>query len=103
LGDVDTDSWAVYLNGTYDLTDRWTLGFGARYTEEEREVDYDLVGSVVDIGISVPTAAVFGVAVGPVDPATGLTTLNFRDTQNYDDFSPMLSLSYALTTPRTST
>jgi iron complex outermembrane receptor protein len=97
LGDVDTDSWAVYLNGTYDLTERWTLGFGARYTEEEREVDYDLVGSVVDIGISVPTAAVFGVAVGPVDPATGLTTLNFRDTQEYDDFSPMVSLSYALT------
>jgi iron complex outermembrane receptor protein len=96
FGDVDTDSWAVYLNGTYDISDRWTLGFGVRYTEEEREVDYDLVGSVVDIGISVPTAAVFGVAVGPVDPATGLTTLNFQDTKNYDDLSPMLSLSYAL-------
>jgi iron complex outermembrane receptor protein len=97
FGDVDTDSWAVYLNGTYELSDRWTLGFGVRYTDEERTVDYDLVGSVVDIGVaSVPTAAVFGVAVGPVDPATGLTTLNFKDTQNYDDLSPMLSLSYAL-------
>jgi iron complex outermembrane receptor protein len=51
----------------------------------------------VDLGFaSIPTAAVFGVAVGPVDPATGLTTLNFQDTQEYDDFSPMLSLSYAL-------
>ena len=33
LGDVDTDSWALYLNGTYDITDRLTLGFGARYTD----------------------------------------------------------------------
>ncbi|HBO12453.1 MAG TPA: TonB-dependent receptor [Halieaceae bacterium] len=96
FGDVDTDSWAVYLNGTYELTDRWTLGFGARYTDEQREVDYDLVGSVVDLGIlTVPTAAVFGVAVGPV--VDGLTVLNFQDKQDYDDFSPMLSLSYALT------
>jgi iron complex outermembrane receptor protein len=95
LGDVDTDSWAVYLNGTYDLTDRWTLGFGARYTDEQREVDYNLVGSVVDLGFAtIPTAAVFGVAVGPV--VDGLTVLNFQDKQNYDDFSPMLSLTYAL-------
>lgn len=96
FGDVDTDSWAVYLNGTYELTDRWTLGFGARYTDETREVDYDLVGSVVDLGFTtVPTAAVFGVAVGPV--VDGLTVLNFQDKQSFDDFSPMLSLSYALT------
>ena len=97
FGDVDTDGWALYLNGTYELSDRWTLGFGVRYTEEEREVDYDLVGSVVDIGIAIPTAAIFGMAVGPVDPATGLTTLNFQDTKDYDDVSPMVSLSYALT------
>ncbi|KGE03324.1 TonB-dependent receptor [Pseudohaliea rubra] len=96
FGAVDTDSWAVYLNGTYELTDRWTLGFGARYTDEQREVDYDLVGSVIDLGgPQVPTAAVFGVAVGPV--VDGLTVLNFQDKQDFDDFSPMLSLSYALT------
>lgn len=96
LGTVDTDSWAVYLNGTYELSDRWTLGFGARYTDETREVDYDLVGSVVDLGfVQVPTAAVFGVAVGPV--VDGLTRLNFQDDQEFDDFSPMVSLSYALT------
>lgn len=95
FGNVDTDSWAVYLNGTYALTERWTLGFGARYTDEEREVDYDLVGSLVDIGgPTIPTAAVFGVAVGP--PVGDLTVLNFQDRQSYDDFSPMLSLSYAI-------
>lgn len=93
-GDVDTDSWALYVNGTFDLSERWTLGFGARYTDEERSVDYDLIGSVVDIGIAIPTALIFGVAAGPV--VDGFTVLNFQDTQSYTDFSPTLSLSYAL-------
>lgn len=94
-GDVDTDSWALYINGTYDISERWTLGFGARYTDEDREVDYDLIGSVVDIGFAIPTALIFGVAAGPV--VDGFTVLNFQDKQSYTDFSPMASLTYALT------
>lgn len=95
FGTVDTESYAAYINGTYDLTDRLTLGFGARYSEEEREVDYNLVGGVADLGFTqIPAAALFGVAVGPV--VDGQTVLNFQDRQTFDDFSPMLSLSYAL-------
>jgi len=95
FADVDTRSYAVYLNGTYDLTERLTLGFGARYTEETREVDFDLIGDIVDLGfLQVPGAAIFGVAVGPV--VGDQTVANFQDENDYDDFSPMISLSYAL-------
>ncbi|MDO8862928.1 TonB-dependent receptor [Haliea sp. E1-2-M8] len=95
FADVDTRSYAAYINGTFDLTERLTLGFGLRYTDEEREVDFDLVGDIVDLGpIQVPGAAVFGVAVGPV--VNGQTVANFQDKKDYDDLSPMISLSYAL-------
>ncbi|MBN7795531.1 TonB-dependent receptor [Parahaliea mediterranea] len=95
-GDVDTESWAAFINGTYELTDRLTLGFGARYTEEEKTVDYAMLGDVVYLGGVVPVtiAQIFGVAVGPI--VDGRTTAVYRDSKSYDDFSPTLSLTYAI-------
>jgi len=96
FGDVDTTSWAVYVNGSFDLTERLSLGFGARYTEEEKQVDFALTGDVVDLGFTtVPTAALFGVAIGPVIDGRTVATLEDKDT--YNDFSPNVSLTYALT------
>lgn len=96
FGKVDTTSWAAYVNGTFDLTERLTLGFGGRYTEEEKEVDFALTGDVVDLGFTtVPTAALFGVAIGPV--IDGRTVADFQDKDTYTDFSPNISLTYALT------
>lgn len=95
FGEVDTRSWAVYLNGTYALTERLTLGFGARYTDEKKEVDYALIGDVVDLGFTqVPTAALFSVAIGPV--VNGQTVARYQDENDYDDFSPTVSLTYAI-------
>jgi iron complex outermembrane receptor protein len=96
FGTVDTRSWALYINGTYDLTERLTLGFGGRYSDEEREVDYSLVGDIVDLGfVQVPASALFGVAMGQV--VNGQPVAPFADKKTYTDFSPSLSLSYALT------
>lgn len=96
-GEVDTESWAAFINGTYELTDRLTLGFGARYTEEEKSVDYSMVGDVVYVlgVIPVSVAQIFGVAEGPI--VDGRTTAVYEDEQSYDDFSPTLSLTYAIT------
>ena len=33
-----TDSWAVYAQGDYALSDKWTLTLGARYTDEQKEI-----------------------------------------------------------------
>lgn len=33
----DTDSWAVFFQGTYNLTDELSLTAGVRYTEEDKE------------------------------------------------------------------
>jgi len=33
----EAESWAVYADGTWDITDRWSLGAGIRYTDEEKD------------------------------------------------------------------
>jgi iron complex outermembrane receptor protein len=36
LGDVDTKTWAIFGEATWDLTDEWSLSLGGRYTDDER-------------------------------------------------------------------
>ena len=35
--DTDTDSWSIFLQGTFDITDQLSLTAGVRYTEETKE------------------------------------------------------------------
>ena len=95
LGDVDTSSWAMYFNAAYELTDRLTLGLGARYTHESKDVDFVLSGSVVDLGFTqVPAAALLGVAVGPI--VGNRSVARYEDRNSYSDLSTSLSLTFEL-------
>ena len=38
-GHVDTESIAAFLDGSWEMTDRWTLNLGVRGTREEKTVD----------------------------------------------------------------
>ncbi len=78
-GNVETRSWALFLNGSHDFTDRWRLGFGFRYSDETKDVLYDLDGS---------RSAVFRIGSTPAG--------GYIDSQSYSNFSPTLSLSYAI-------
>ncbi|TLM76704.1 TonB-dependent receptor [Microbulbifer harenosus] len=75
-GIVDTSSIAAYINGSYQLTDAWKLGFGLRYSEEQKEVDWAIDGS---------GAPLFGTATGTV-----------RDDRTDSHLSPTVSINYAL-------
>jgi len=35
-----TESWAVYAQGDWHITDKWTVTAGVRYTDEDKEVGY---------------------------------------------------------------
>lgn len=76
-GNVETDSKAVFLNGSYDLSDAWRLGFGFRYSDETKDVLYHLDGA---------RSGVFGIGS---TPASG-----YKDSDNYTHFSPTLSINY---------
>ncbi len=33
----DAESWAIYVDGTYEINEQWSIGGGFRYTEEEKD------------------------------------------------------------------
>ncbi len=78
-GDVQTDSWALFLNGSYDFNDQWRLGFGFRYSDETKDVVYHLDGR---------RSGAFGIGTTPPE--------GYIDSQDYTNFAPLLTLAYAL-------
>ncbi len=78
-GEVETDSWAVFMNGTYEINDHWRLGVGFRYSDETKDILYHLDGTQSGVFLIGNT------------PAGGLI-----DSDTYTNFSPTVSLSYAM-------
>lgn len=83
LGDVDTETWSLFANFTYDLTDELSLTLGGRYTEDERSSRV-LRRTYFD-GFS----EFFGGTA-----STFLTSSDFDDSNSWDDFSPTVSLAW---------
>jgi iron complex outermembrane receptor protein len=66
----ETDSWAVFFEADYKLTDALTLTLGGRYTEDEKESrQYGIVNTITDPFTSHPD-------------------------QKWDEFTPRVGLSY---------
>ncbi len=81
---VDTETYAVFGDFSYDLTDQLSLSLGGRYTWDERTADilrqnYLGGGSPVFGGAGVPFGA----------PGT-----NFQGSADFDKFTPRVSLSF---------
>ena len=83
FGDVDTKTWSVFANFTYDLTDEFSLTLGGRYTEDER------TSTVLRRTYIGGFSEFFGGAGIPI-----ATTSNFTGTNSWDDFSPTASLAW---------
>jgi len=84
----ERDSYSVFANVSYDLTERLTLDVGARYTWDEATVTGTADVSTID-GVN-PIAfgnGFFGRDLGTSASATG----------DYELFSPRAALTYALT------
>ncbi|CAN7473506.1 TonB-dependent receptor [Massilia sp. LjRoot122] len=39
MGDIDTKAWAIYADGSYSVTDAFSVSLGGRYTVDEREAE----------------------------------------------------------------
>lgn len=93
LGDVDTKTWAVFGEATWDFTDTLSLTIGARYTEDERSVHVQrntylgvyspYFGNSAAVNIT-PTTTVGGVEVSP----------NFHGARTDDAFTPRLIIAW---------
>lgn len=83
IGDVNTDSASIYFNGGYDFDKHLSIGFGARYSSETKNVNWMLDGR---------NSGVFSLGSTNKD-ANGVPRPMVNDRK--DNFlSPALSVSY---------
>ncbi len=83
FGEVETDTWSIFADFTYDITDQWAVSAGLRYTEDERT---STVLRRTYIGGFSPFFGGSGVPIA--------TTSNFNGSAKDDDVSPRISVSY---------
>lgn len=86
LGDVDTSTWAIFGDYTYDLTDTVSVSVGGRYTSDKRDsrvLRQTLIGGTSDF---------FGGSAVPI-----ATTSDFEGSETFTDFTSRLSVSWAAT------
>ncbi|MEO0575653.1 MAG: TonB-dependent receptor [Pseudomonadota bacterium] len=83
LGDVDTSTWAIFGDFTYDLTDTLSLSVGGRYTSDERSsrvLRETLIGG---------TSEFFGGTAVAI-----ATTSDFEGSETFTEFTPRISLGW---------
>ncbi|MEO1202747.1 MAG: TonB-dependent receptor [Pseudomonadota bacterium] len=83
LGDVDTETWSLFADFTYDINDQWNVSVGGRYTVDERSSR--VLRRTFAGGIS-PT---FG-----GDAVVIATTSDFDGSEEFTDFSPRVSVGW---------
>jgi iron complex outermembrane receptor protein len=86
-GSVDTKSWSLFGDLTYDLTDQLSISAGGRFTHDEK------TGTVFRqqyLGIRSPF---FGNA--SATPLGGPRT-DYTDTRDFEEFTPRVSISYEI-------
>ncbi len=83
FGDVDTETWSLFADFTYDLSDTVSVSAGGRYTNDERK--------------SVVIRRTFAGGLSPAfggDAVVVATTSNFSGSDEWTEFSPRASISW---------
>ena len=84
LGDVDTKTWSIFGDFTYDLTDQFSLSVGGRYTWDKRTsriLRTTFVGGYSDL-------------FPPTDAVPIAVTSDFNGSATFKEFTPRASLSF---------
>jgi iron complex outermembrane receptor protein len=84
FGDVDTKTYAAFGDFTYDLTARFSVSVGGRYTSDKRSatvIRRNLAGGASP-------------ALGGAGVQLGALTSNFSDSKTFKKFTPRASVSF---------
>ncbi len=84
LGDVDTETWSIFGDFTYDITDRLSVSLGGRYTYDKRTsriLRTTFIGGFSDL---FPPSTAIPIAV----------TSDFTGSETFKEFTPRASISF---------
>jgi len=82
-GDVDTETWSIFGDFTFNLSDHWSLSVGGRYTEDKRS---STVLRQTKLG---GTSPMFGGTAFPI-----ATTSDFHGSETFSKFTPKVSIDW---------
>jgi iron complex outermembrane receptor protein len=83
LGDVNTETWSMYADFTYDFSSEWSVSAGGRYTDDKR------TSTVIRRTFIGGYSSYFGGNAIPI-----ATTSNFNGSRSFTDFTPRLSVQW---------
>jgi iron complex outermembrane receptor protein len=88
----ETDSWAVFFQGKYDLTDTLSVTAGLRYTEEDKEAvaTTDLTASATGLATPSLNGALAAINAG----AFGVWAHAFDESRSTDQLMPAVNLQW---------
>lgn len=69
--DIETDAYAAYVQGEYQLNPQWALTLGLRYARDDKKVSERLIGMSESVGL---TFCVLYNCLGAFEPQGGLAT-----------------------------
>jgi iron complex outermembrane receptor protein len=79
-GDYEVETFGLFMNADYDLTERLTLTAGLRWTHEEKEAEVT--------NLTLNTGTVCHIIRGPACPS------HFKDEESWNNLSPKIGLTY---------
>ncbi len=86
FGDVNTKTWSVFADFTYDISPDLHLSLGGRYTDDKR------AATILRRTFAGGYSPLFGGTAVPIS-----TTSNFDGSDRFTDFSPRVSLAWDAT------
>ena len=88
--DQDSETWSVFAQYKYQLTDEWIATIGARYTDETKDVNKELF--IAELGGSVPTTD--PVILGTFQAGLGVGEHVFEKDRSENGFNPSVTIEY---------
>jgi len=82
-GDVNTKTWSLFADFTYDFTDQWSLSLGGRYTSDKR------TSTVLRQTKLFGTSPIFGGVAVPI-----ATTSDFHGSETFTKFTPRVAVDW---------
>jgi len=98
FGQVDTKSYAAYFNGSYQVTDKLKVGFGMRYSIENKDVNWTLDGRASGRPLAIPDPFVNllgtdGEPIGSILNLDSVTDVGLYDAPTATTLAPFIDLN----------
>lgn len=109
LNDQDSDAWAVFAQGTWNLADNWRLTVGGRYTQEDKGASRNMnaISNTTNVPVTNPQVALIYLGAFdiyteqtagiPIAPGVTLPGHNVTGSRSESDFTPVVSLQWDAT------